>query len=78
MRPSVRWFHFKIAMMFIGLPVLTVGICVALTDPAPATLPLRVRSWVATQTFAVFIAGNQGLHGDRAQDFSRLGGQVRR
>ena len=78
MRPPIRWFHFKIAMMVIGLSILTVGTCVALTDPAPATLPLARRQLARNQVMAVVIALDRGPHGDRTQDSSRLGRQVRR
>jgi hypothetical protein len=51
MRPPVRWSQLKIALIVIGLSFLALGTCVALTDPAPATLPLRVGRWLATRSW---------------------------
>jgi tetratricopeptide (TPR) repeat protein len=51
MRPPIRWSQFRIALIVIALSFLAIGTCVALTDPAPATLPLRVGRWLATRSW---------------------------
>ncbi len=51
MRSRVRWARFRITLMVITLSVLSLGACVALTDPAPATLPRRLGRWLATRSW---------------------------
>ena len=43
MRPAVGTVALKSPLMGLGLVALCLGAAIALTDPAPATLPLRTR-----------------------------------
>jgi hypothetical protein len=41
----------RVALTLVALSALSLGSCVALTDPAPATLPLRIGRWLATASW---------------------------
>ena len=78
MRSRVRWARFRITLMVITLSVLSLGACVALTDPAPCDLATARWPLARNQVVAVGIPVDQSAGCVRTQDSGRLGRQFRR
>jgi hypothetical protein len=50
MRPTVGTVLLRASLIGLGLLTLCLGATIGLTDPAPATLPLRARQWLADRS----------------------------
>jgi FG-GAP-like repeat/ASPIC and UnbV len=51
MRPTVGTVLLRASLIGLGLLTLCLGATIGLTDPAPATLPLRARQWLAARSW---------------------------
>ena len=51
MRPAVGRAVLKVFLIAFGLAVLSLGASIVLSDPNPATLPLRARQWLAARSW---------------------------